>query len=114
MSGCNHAQWQPPHDYRPLERNSERHPSYYNFDMRVSKRFNVWKDVSLEVLGEVFNVLNIENYNVPGSNRTLYTRRNGATSGTFYFVRNDNFGKENSYDFYAEPRQFQAAVKLRF
>ncbi|WP_278421022.1 cation diffusion facilitator family transporter, partial [Stutzerimonas kunmingensis] len=24
MSGCNHAQWQPPHDYRPLERNSER------------------------------------------------------------------------------------------
>lgn len=99
---------------RLQERNSERHPNYYNFDMRVSKRFNVWKDVSLEVLGEVFNVLNIENYNVPGSNRTLYTRRNGATSGTFYFVRNDNFGKENSYDFYAEPRQFQAAVKLRF
>jgi len=24
MSGCNHAQWQPPHDYRPLERSSER------------------------------------------------------------------------------------------
>ncbi|MCQ4295833.1 CDF family Co(II)/Ni(II) efflux transporter DmeF [Pseudomonas stutzeri] len=24
MSGCDHAQWQPPHDYRPLERTSER------------------------------------------------------------------------------------------
>jgi cation diffusion facilitator family transporter len=24
MSGCKHAQWQPPHDYRPLERSSER------------------------------------------------------------------------------------------
>ena len=24
MSDCNHAQWQPPHDYRPLERSSER------------------------------------------------------------------------------------------
>jgi cation diffusion facilitator family transporter len=24
MSDCNHAQWQPPHDYRPLERTSER------------------------------------------------------------------------------------------
>ncbi len=24
MSDCNHAQWQPPHDYRPLERRSER------------------------------------------------------------------------------------------
>jgi Carboxypeptidase regulatory-like domain len=96
------------------ERNSERHPSYYNLDMRVSKVFNVWSDMSIEVLAEVFNVLDTKIFNVPGANRTLYTRANGATANTFFFRENANYQKENAYDFYNEPRQIQAAVKLRF
>ena len=99
---------------RIQERNSERQPSYYNLDMRVSKLFNVWSGMSIEVLAEVFNVLDTRIHNIPGANRTLYQRQNGATTGTFFFRENANYQKENAYDFYNEPRQLQAAVKLRF
>jgi hypothetical protein len=95
-------------------RNEERHPSYYNLDMRVSKVFNVWSDMSIELLAEVFNVLDTKIFNVPGANRTLYTRANGTAANTFFFRENVNYQKENAYDFYNEPRQIQAAVKLRF
>ena len=95
-------------------RNEERQPNYYNLDLRVAKEFRVWRDFSVEVLAEVFNALNVKNYNVPGPNRTLFTRSQVSGQQRFFFTRNANFAKENQYDATSEPRQLQLAVKLRF
>lgn len=41
--------------------NSERGTSFSQLDVRISKIFTIWQDLSIELIGEVFNVFNDEN-----------------------------------------------------
>ncbi|MBW3670831.1 MAG: hypothetical protein KY432_04080, partial [Acidobacteria bacterium] len=92
------------------ERNSREQPSRSNLDLRLSKRFNVWGDFGIELIGEVFNALNEENEFVNFFNQSLYSAsfRNGAWS----FRENENFGQPNAFSGF--PRQYQAAVRILF
>lgn len=44
-----------------LERYPERQPSYFQMDMRVSKEFKFSNDQSLELIADIFNLLDTEN-----------------------------------------------------
>lgn len=99
-------------DARLDERNSQRQPDYFNVDFRVSKRFNVFGDFGLEVLGEVFNILNTENTFVPTNNTRLFTTN--VQNGVYTFSRNANYGNEAAYNSISDPRQLQVALKLHF
>ncbi|HUO85521.1 MAG TPA: TonB-dependent receptor, partial [Thermoanaerobaculia bacterium] len=91
-------------------RNQRRQPDFKNIDLRLSKRFNLFSDVGIELIGEVFNLLDEDNTIVVGSNQDMFF--GSFRSGTWTFTRNANFGKENAFTGY--PRQYQAAVKVLF
>jgi hypothetical protein len=59
-----------------LDRNSFRFPALANVDFRLSRRFHIKERVSLEALGEVFNLFN--HTQVTGKNSTFYTLANGT------------------------------------
>ena len=93
------------------ERNSENQPDFRNLDLRLSKAFAAGP-VELELIGEVFNVLNEENEFVTATNQVEFT---GSQSGGIWtFRRNEDFGKPNSFNFASPPRQYQLAVKIRY
>jgi hypothetical protein len=94
-------------------RNAHRQPDYFSVDLRVGRRFNFAGDFGLEVLGEVFNLLNTENTAVPGPNMSLFTARQ-STAGVWTFTRNEDFGKATSFNAISDPRQYQIALKLHF
>ena len=91
-------------------RNQRRQPDFMNIDLRLSKTFSIMGDVGIEIIGEVFNVLNEDNTLVTGNNQEMFF--GSFRSGRWSFDRNQNFGKENSFSGY--PRQYQAAVKIHF
>jgi outer membrane receptor protein involved in Fe transport len=93
-------------------RNRARHPDFSNLDLRVSRRFSVGGPLSLELIGEVFNVLNEKNQVVPGFNQNMFVA--SQSGGRWNFNRNANFGVANAYAFASDPRQYQLAEKLRF
>jgi Carboxypeptidase regulatory-like domain len=93
------------------ERNDRNQPDFRNLDLRLSKAFGVGP-VELELIGEVFNVLNEENEFITTQNQVLFTGQ--LTSGLWTFRRNENFGRANSFNTLSLPRQYQAALKVRF
>ena len=95
---------------RMIERNSEDQPDVTNLDLRISKTFDLGF-IGLELIGEVFNALDEENEFVTVENQTQFVGTL-SSAGIWTFTRNPDFGKENS--FVGTPRQFQAAVKVRF
>lgn len=92
------------------ERNSREQPNFSNLDLRLSKRFSIYGDIGIEIIGEIFNALNEENTRVSSSNQEMFNAR--FSRGEWTFTRNEDFGKENSFSGF--PRQYQAAVRLIF
>jgi hypothetical protein len=101
---------------RLLGRNTENQPDFMNLDMRIAKSFNLPAGLQLELIGEIFNVLNETNMFIITNDQNEFTMRmgSGADAGKFLITRNANFQRERGLDFNSPPRQYQAAVKLRF
>ncbi|HVT43150.1 MAG TPA: TonB-dependent receptor [Thermoanaerobaculia bacterium] len=94
------------------ERNRHDQPDFSMLDMRIAKRFPVIRNFELELIGEIFNVLNTKNEFVPGANRSLFLGSFSSSQDRWTFTRNANFGKTNSYT--GDPRQYQLALKVIF
>ncbi len=90
-----------------LGRNAFTGPKVWNVDLRLSRRFYIKERVSVEALGEVFNLLN--RTQVSGVNTTMYN-----LSGTALTFRSD-FGTISSASstLYRE-RQIQIGFRLKF
>jgi len=101
---------------RIVGRNTENQPDFMNFDLRIAKRFGVPFGLGIELIAEVFNVLNEANTFITSFNQNEYTlRQTGTGSNIRYAItRNNNFAVENGLDFNSPPRQYQAAVKVHF
>ncbi len=105
-------------------RNSYRMPGVFTGDLRLSKVFNLTRGTSLEILGEVFNVLNRNALTVPGANQDLfnvsYAQSTGKYTITKYTRSNpgipamNTFGLLQGYSIETNPRQFQLAAKFYF
>jgi len=78
-----------------VDRNTFRQPNYSQTDIKLSKVISFWKGQSLEIMFDMFNVLN---------------RANRSTSKTNY--RYDDFGELNYST--RTPRQYQLGLKYRF
>jgi hypothetical protein len=74
-------------------------PGFANIDLRLSKTFTVGQSQDLEVIGQLFNIANRANYNVPSNNITAAT-----------------FGQSTSLlpNINAPSRQVEIAVRYRF
>jgi hypothetical protein len=87
-----------------LPRNMGITHNYMSLDMRLTRRFNFGERVSLDLIGEVFN---------------LFNRFNEAAANPFYTAVNA-FGQRKGDKYYSfptsafDPRQFQFGFKLNF
>jgi outer membrane receptor protein involved in Fe transport len=74
-------------------------PGFANIDLRLTKNFQVGGSQQLEVIGQLFNIANRANYNVPSNNLTAAT-----------------FGESTSLlpNINAPSRQVEFAVRYRF
>jgi hypothetical protein len=78
--------------------------NYFTVDLRVAKRIRFGERVSLDLMGEVFNMFN---------------RFNEAAANPFYQVVNE-FGQRDGGKYRSQPtssfdpRQFQFGFKLNF
>jgi hypothetical protein len=74
-------------------------PGFANIDIRLSKSFTFAQTQSIELIGQLFNIMNRANYNVPSNN---------LTAGTF--------GQSTSLlpNINAPSRQVEFAVRYRF
>lgn len=106
-------------DAHIIGRNTERQPSVWNLDARLAKSFNPIHGIELELIGEVFNLLNVRNKLVTSANTNMFNAVYSATaSGSlpadrYTFTRVTNFGLEGGYAS-VDPRQFQVAAKIIF
>jgi Carboxypeptidase regulatory-like domain len=94
-----------------LDRNSFTGPNVWNVDLRLSRRFNIKEGVTVEVLGEAFNLFN--RFQVTGINTTMYQLN---TAGTTLIVPTlNNFGLPNEAGgtLYRE-RQIQLGARFQF
>ena len=99
--------------HRPwgLGRNVGKGPSYFGFDMRLARSFALREGVSLQAIGEVFNVLNhtsfrgvngvVGNVAIEDLPSDLVGRRGPVT---------EPFSFASAFD----PRQFQFSLRLTF
>ncbi len=99
--------------HRPwgLGRNVGRGPSYFGFDMRLARSFALRESVSLQAVGEAFNVLNrtnfrgvngvVGNVSIEDLPERLVGRRGPVT---------EPFSFASAFD----PRQFQFSLRLTF
>jgi hypothetical protein len=108
---------------RLQERNSYRQPSVYDFDLRLSKTFKLPYGVKLQLLGEVFNVLNRSMDVVTGANQSMYRVTYTASTQKYTITKYTNtvnkvalntFGLVQGYSGEVNPRQLQLAVKISF
>ncbi len=97
---------------RLLGRNTENQPDFMNLDMRLAKSFGLPAGIELELIAEVFNLLNESNTFITANNQSEFTMR--LSSGKFLITKNANYGVENGLNFDSPPRQYQAAAKFRF
>jgi hypothetical protein len=78
---------------------------YFSVDVRVTRRFRFGERVSLDLIGEVFN---------------LFNRFNEASANPFYTVVNAFGERDGSGRYFSQstsafdPRQFQFGFKLNF
>jgi hypothetical protein len=101
---------------RIIGRNTENQPDFMNIDLRVAKRFGLPMGTNIELIAEVFNLLNESNKFITTNNQNEFQITQGGTSSApiFNITRNANFRVENGLDFNSPPRQYQAAVKFNF
>ncbi|MDP1569980.1 MAG: TonB-dependent receptor [Vicinamibacterales bacterium] len=74
-------------------------PGFMNFDMRLSKTFQIGQTHAVEIIGQLLNITNRANFNVPSNN---------ITAGTF--------GQSTSLlpNINAPSRQAEIAIRYRF
>jgi hypothetical protein len=108
---------------RLQQRNSYRMPSVYDADIRLSRNFNLFDGVRLQVIAEVFNLLNREMDVVSGTNQDLFRVTYTASTGKYTITKYTNtvggkalntFGLVQAYSGEVSPRQLQLAVKINF
>jgi hypothetical protein len=99
-------------------RNDQRADDYFRWDLRLSKRFE-FGPVGLELIGEVFNVTNNENFD-PATYNNVIPPDIAATATTparysASFPIPATFGQPgpSTNDLY-QPRQFQLAARVTF
>ncbi len=90
-------------------RNTFRQRWYHNVDMRLSKIFRLWGDYEVEVIGEVFNLFDNENWY---TSRTELVDRNGNINPQFGLVKDPATGDVIGSP--GQPRQYQVGAKFRF
>jgi hypothetical protein len=95
--------------YSHYPRNSERQPCYRTVNLRLSKTFNLPGAWEAELIGEVFNLLDADNW---------WTTNTTLSSGCYYddgewvpCSTEDDFGEPNIP---GDPRSYQLGLKLRF
>ena len=86
--------------YKHYSRNTERQPWRHNVDLRVSKIFRFASRYNFEIMLDIFNLLDNENWYT--TNTQLVDRYGN--------VRDDFGEKRHSGD----PRQFQLGVRFRW
>jgi hypothetical protein len=80
-----------------LRRNTlRRDNAYFSWDIRLSKPINLGRQGTLELIAEVFNVTNADNFKDPSSGGTFLNFDGTIRSGL------------------GEPRQFQAGARYIF
>ncbi|HKQ08550.1 MAG TPA: carboxypeptidase regulatory-like domain-containing protein [Blastocatellia bacterium] len=75
----------------PFERNAFRNQPVYNVDMRVQKRFQLGENRRLLFTAEFFNIFNIENIELAGSQVTNYCSNTADLTCGFTGPTNPNF-----------------------
>jgi Carboxypeptidase regulatory-like domain len=95
-----------------VERNEFTGPSVWNVDLRLSRKFFITEGMSVEFLGEAFNLFN--RTQITGINSTFYTASGTATAAVLTF-QPLNFGTigEAGGTLYRE-RQVQLGARFRF
>jgi hypothetical protein len=104
-----------------IGRNTFRYPRVYNIDARFSKTTHIGERYSLELIGEVFNVLNHQNatsidtvgYSISNTKTYNDTAHLTFLSGANGQPRFGTITNSNSTTLYRE-RQFQFAMRLHF
>ena len=103
-------------------RNTFRYPAVINADLRLSKRTELRKGVTLELLGESFNLLNHQNvtsidttgYSISNSSAvgtpSKLTWQSGTAAGSSEFGTILNANNTNLY----QDRQIQVSTRLHF
>jgi hypothetical protein len=110
-----------------IARNTFRQPGVYDGDLRLTKNFNLMRGMQLQLIGEMFNVLNKNMLSVGGVNQDLfrvtytqstdkYTITNFTNGVTVNGVNTQlkTFGLGQSYSNEVNPRQMQFAAKITF
>jgi len=115
--------WLTSQNARLIGRNTLRQPSVYDTDLRISKSFNLPGGFNVQLIGEVFNIMN---HNIPvvtGANQDLYRITYTAKTGAYTITKYTNtvsgkalntFGLVQGYSGEVNPRQLQVAVKISF
>ncbi len=105
-----------------LERYPARQPNFFQLDLRLSKVFSMGEGGSIELLAEMFNVLNNENlFSNPNTNAVV-TPELGAVPqiGDCFNPSGCGANNENSYGFPGQispgstPRAIQLGARFRF
>jgi hypothetical protein len=93
-------------------RNTGRGPGYQSADLRLSRKLAIHDRLRIELVAEVFNLLNRTNFkSVNGTvNSFVFPYSTFSVTGIKGKPTTDFLGFTSAYD----PRQFQLAVKLRF
>ncbi len=108
---------------RLQQRNSYRQPSVYDGDLRLTKTFNLHNGINVQLIGEVFNVLNRSMRVVTGVNTDSFKITYSAVTGKYTITKYtnyvngkalDTFGLVQGYSNEVSPRQLQLAVKINF
>jgi hypothetical protein len=98
-----------------LGRNSFRYGSFYNTDLRLSRRIHFGESKNLEFLAEAFNLFNHQNVTARAS--TLYTVYTpytaSAATSTLEYDSNFNTPTAAANTIYRE-RELQLAARLHF
>jgi hypothetical protein len=95
-------------------RNTYRQPWTHYVDLRVSKTFDLPHATHVELLAEVFNLLNTRIEAVSSANQNLYRATYTQATDRYTFTSfSSTFGLNNSYAT-PDPRQLQIAAKFRF
>ncbi len=88
------------------DRNSFNQPTYSTVDLRLSKTFNFGNGLGFEILLDIFNVFDEENWYTSRTELVGY-----SSSSRENFIR-DNFGELNEVA--GDPRTFQIGAKFLF
>ena len=111
-----------------ISRNTFRQPSVWDGDLRLTKMFNITHGMQIQLIGEVFNVLNKNMGVVTGANQDLFRITYTQATDKYAITKFTNnvapvgspvnnqvtFGLNQGYSSEVSPRQMQFAAKIIF